>query len=436
MRSVGAEHCVQEAERIRAVLPGAAVSWLDQARDAALARFADTGFPTLRDEDWKYTNVAPIEASRFAFAPPPAGVPTRSQIDALLLPGAHALVFVDGRFAPALSRPGKLPPGATLGSVADALAQDPDRVRALWEDHAGSAFAALNQACAGDGAYVRLAAGVRLDAPIQLLFITTQAGVATHCRSLVMAEEGARACVVEQHVSWADQPSLGNHVTRIAVGPGAAVEHHKLQNESAAAFHIAAVEARLSERGEFASSSFALGAALSRADIRVALDAEGASCTLDGLYLADGQRHVDHHTRIDHLKPGGTSRELYKGVLADAGRAVFNGRLVVHRDAQRSDASQSNRNLLLSDAAEVDTQPQLEIYADDVQCSHGATVGQLDADQLFYLRSRGVSDAAARAWLTYAFAAEMVERVQLAPLRAQLDTLLRARLPAMPEALR
>ncbi|TMH00493.1 MAG: Fe-S cluster assembly protein SufD, partial [Betaproteobacteria bacterium] len=381
------------------------------------------------------TNVAPIEASRFAFAPSGANEPGRAQIDALLLPGAHALVFVDGRHVPALSRLGELPPGITLASVADALRHDPERVQALWSEDAGPAVTALNQACAADGACVRLGAGVSLDAPIQLLFITTQAGLATHCRSLVTTEEGARACIVEQHVSWADQPSLGNHVTRIEIGPGAEIEHHKLQHESAAAFHIATIEARLSERGGFSSSSFALGAALSRADIRVALDAEGASCTLDGLYIADGQRHVDHHTRIDHLKPQGSSRELYKGVLADTARAVFNGRLVVHRDAQRSDAQQSNRNLLLSEQAEVDTQPQLEIYADDVQCGHGATVGQLDADQIYYLRSRGVSEAAARAWLTYAFAAEMIERVRLAPLRAYLDTMLRARLPAMPEAL-
>jgi Fe-S cluster assembly protein SufD len=156
---------------------------------------------------------------------------------------------------------------------------------------------------------------------------------------------------------------------------------------------------------------------------------------LDGLYMAGGRRHVDHHTRIDHAKPRGTSRELYKGVLADASRAVFNGRIVVHADAQRSDASQSNRNLLLSEQAEVDTQPQLEIYADDVQCSHGATVGQLDAEQIYYLRSRGVADATARAWLTYAFAAEMVERVRLAALRTRLDLMLRARLPAIAEAL-
>jgi Fe-S cluster assembly protein SufD len=435
MRSVGAAHCVQEAERLRSTLPGAGVSWIEQVRDAALARFADAGFPTLRDEDWKHTNVAPIEASRFAFAPSRASEPSRAQIDALLLPGAHALVFVDGHLAPALSRPGELPAGVTLGSVADALRRDPESVRALWHDEAGSAFAALNQACAADGARVRVSTGIQLDAPIQLLFITTQAGLATQCRSLISAEEGARASIIEQHVSWADQPSLGNHVTRIDIGPGAEIEHHKLQNESAAAFHVATIDARLGERGGFNSSSFALGAALSRADIRVALAAERTSCTLDGLYVADGQRHVDHHTRIDHLKPRGTSRELYKGVLADAARAVFNGRLVVHRDAQRSDASQSNRNLLLSDESEVDTQPQLEIYADDVQCGHGATVGQLDADQIFYLRSRGVSDASARAWLTYAFAAEMIERVRLAPLRAYLDTLLRARLPAMPEAL-
>src|SRR5438093_5034529 len=194
MKSLGATHCVQEVERLRATLPGTGLSWLDQARDAALARFADTGFPTLRDEDWKYTNIAPIEASRFAFTVSQASEPGRAQIDALLLQDAHALVFVDGRHVPALSRPGELPAGVTLDSIADVLRDDPERVQRLWNDEAGSAFATLNQACAADGAFLRLNAGTTLDAPIQLLFITTQAGLATHCRSLISAEEGTRAC--------------------------------------------------------------------------------------------------------------------------------------------------------------------------------------------------------------------------------------------------
>lgn len=430
-------HYVDDFARVKASLPGHGLPWLANLREEALANFLATGFPSPRDEDWKYTSVAPIEKGRFTLAAGSTGEVDGQQIAALALPGAHLLVFVDGRHVPALSRVDTLPVGVTVASLAAMLESDPERVEARFVDAASytSGFVALNAACMADGAYVHLAAGVVLDAPIHLLHVGTTANLAAHGHNLVVAEAESRASIVEHHVAVGSPTYFTNVVTDIALGRGAHIEHHKLQQESTKAFHVAAIRARLAQTSRFVSGAYALGGALARTDIQVGLDAEDAECVLDGLYLAEGRQHVDHHTRIDHAQPRGTSREFYKGVLAGAARAVFNGKVIVHPDAQLSDAAQTNRNLLLSEHAEIDTKPQLEIWADNVKCSHAATVGQLDADQIFYLRARGMDDAAARALLTYAFAAEMVERVTLAPLRERLDALLRGRLPRQLEAL-
>lgn len=432
---------LDEIARIRGVLPGRSLPWLAGLRAQALASFADSGLPTLRDEDWKYTSVARIAQEHFCFLPAPTRV-AAAEIAALALPGAHLLVFVDGRHVPALSRVGRLPAGVTIASLAAMLKRAPGRLQDWLNgprhgaaSGRASAFAALNAACMADGAYVHLAAGAAVEAPIHVLFVASSANLATHSRNLVIAAADSRACIVEHHATLGAATYFSNVVTDIVVGRDAAIEHHKLQEESHQAFHVAAVHADLDRGSRFVSSSFALGGALARTDIAVELKAEGAECTLDGLYLAGSGQHIDHHTRIDHARPRGTSREFYKGVLAGAARAVFNGKVIVQAGAQHSDAAQTNRNLLLSDQAEIDTKPQLEIWADDVKCSHAATVGQLDAEQIFYLRSRGMSDAAARVLLTRAFAAEMVERVRPEPLRARLDRSLHARLPWIDEAL-
>jgi Fe-S cluster assembly protein SufD len=280
-----------------------------------------------------------------------------------------------------------------------------------------------------DGAYLRLAPGVTVKGPIQLLFIASEAALAIQPRNLFIAGEGSSAAIVEHHVAVDESGYLTNTVSDIVVGAGASIEHHKLQEESPKAFHIATVNVAQAANSRFVSGSFALGGRLARTGITVSLQAEGASCTLDGLYVTDGRQHVDHHTRVDHRQARCTSRELYKGVLNGASRAVFSGRVVVHPDAQGSDAVQTNHNLLLSENAEIDTKPQLEIWADDVKCSHGATVGQLDEAQVFYLRSRGIDEAAARAMLTRAFAMEIIERVQVHALQGRLDELLQAKLP-------
>ncbi|MGT2434232.1 Fe-S cluster assembly protein SufD (plasmid) [Cupriavidus basilensis] len=438
MSASGVEHYLAEFDRVEAALPGRRLGWLAHARRQALDYFAQAGFPTLRQEDWKYTSVAALEKSRFAVALPQAGdgvdAAVAAQIEALALVGAYLMVFVNGVHQPRWSRIGALLAGMELASLAATLERAPDCLEALLlrraSDHPSgfaSGFAALNMAFMTDGAYIRVA-GVP-EQPIHLLFLATAGELATHARNLVVAQAGSRVCIVEHHAGVDGLGYYTNTITDIVAERDAQVEHHKLQQESLKAFHIAGVHLDQRQGSRFDSSSFALGGALARVDIEVGLNAEHTECSLDGLYMTAGRQHIDHHTRIDHASPYSKSRELYKGVLAGASRAVFNGKVVVHADAQHSDAHQSNRNLLLSDQAEVDTKPQLEIYADDVKCGHGATVGQLDAEQIYYLRSRGMDDAAARALLTFAFAEEVVKRLGSAPLRTRLETLLRGKLP-------
>lgn len=432
MTTNAADYYLAEFARLKAILPGSHLPWLQRAREAALASFVASGFPTQHQEDWKYTSVAAIEKSRFALAMPTLNDISAENIAAWSLPETHRLVFLDGRYQPHCSSIGLLPRGVRLGSIVEMLERDPGPLESRLgrsEEACSSGFAALNTAFMSDGAYLDLADGVELDKPVHLLFIASEANLATHPRNLLIAGPGSRASIIEQHVAVGDGSYLTNGVTDIVVGRDAELVHHKLQQENHQSFHVAAVNAHLEQKSRFTSRSFALGGALSRVDIRVGLNAEGAACILDGLYMTDGRQHCDHHTRIDHFQPAGSSREFYKGVLAGASRAVFNGKVFVHTDAQHSDASQTNRNLLLSDNAEIDTKPQLEIYADDVKCSHGATVGQLDPEQIFYLRSRGVDDESAHALLTFAFAEEVVDRVDIPPLRAQLEKLLLGRLP-------
>ncbi len=416
--------------RVSSFLPGQQLDWLRESRAEAIGRFAQQGFPTLHNEEWKYTNVTAIEHGRFNLLPPHGSEFLSRLIDSHALLDSHILVFVNGHLEPGLSRPGKLPADVKLTSLSYRLERSPDDLEeALVTYPPPSAFADLNLAFMADGAYIRLPPGCVVKAPIQLLFIASEANLAIQPRNLVLAGAGCSASLVEHHVALGDISYFTNAVTDIVLDAGASIEHHKLQQESPSAFHIATVNVSQAAKSRFISTSFALGARLSRVGIAVRLDAEDARCDLDGLYLADGRQHVDHHTRIDHLQPRCTSRERYKGVLDGASRAVFNGRVVVHPDAQGSDAVQTNHNLLLSDAAEIDTKPQLEIWADDVKCSHGATVGQLDEDQVFYLCSRGIGESAARAMLTRAFAMEVVNRVGIPALQEKFDELLHARLP-------
>ena len=417
-------------------LDGRAPAWLRELRGQGMTRFTELGFPTPRMEEWKYTNVAPIAAVPFRLEAAPTTAPEARAVAAAAGPGAD-LVFVNGRFAPALSRAAGLPPGARLTSLAEAIRREPEVVRAhLAEiiDAETSGFAALSLAFVEDGAFLHLSKGTVVRDPIHLVFVSLPSGregILSSPRTLIVAEENSEATIVETWTGAAGT-SFTNAVTEISIGPNARVSHCKVQEEHVSAFHIASIEARLARSSRFESCSISLGAALARNDIRAVMDAEGAEVSLDGLYLVDGTRHVDHHTTIDHRKPHGTSRELYKGILDGRSTGVFNGKVYVRPDAQKSDARQMNQNLLLSANAEIDTKPELQIFADDVKCAHGATIGRLDENALFYLRARRIDRSAARDLLVFAFANEIVARVPIVAVRERLERTLASRLHAGP----
>lgn len=409
-----------------AVLDG--TGWVRDLRAQALARFDALGFPTVRDEAWKYTDVAPLLRQAFTAVPPPATV-SHERLEAAWLAGdTTRLVFVHGLFRPELSTPPRLANRGVAGSLADALRQ-PEALEpylgkiAPIEAHA---FAALNTAFLRDGAYLRIPAGVSVEQPIHIVYFGGQSAL-TQPHTLIVAEEGSQATVIEHYLTMDDGRYFTNAVTEIAVERNASLEHYRVQQEGAQAYHVGGVYVRQARASRFVSFGADFGGLLVRNDLRTVL-AENAECSLDGLYVVDGRQHVDNHTLIDHAAPRAISRELYKGVLAGRARAVFNGRVLVRQDAQQTDAQQMNNNLLLSDDVEVDTKPEFEIYADDVKCSHGATVGQLDTDALFYLRSRAIDETTARDLLTYAFADDILSRFKIAPMRKRLEQILRARL--------
>jgi Fe-S cluster assembly protein SufD len=410
----------ERLERLR----GSAPAWLRTIRRDALEHAREAGLPTTRDEEWRFTNIAPIAASNFSCAPP-AGV-EREWEPPYPMAGESAaeLVFLDGRFAPHLSGATGLPRGARAESLADALATDGSVIGPHLARSAGSAvFAALNTSLFEDGALVSLSAGTAVASPISLVFISTlpRQLAMVHPRVLIVAGPGSQARIVEVYASLHPGAGLTNAYTQAVVAEGAAIEHYRLQDESIHAFHIGGVDARIERNGVFASHAFSIGGALVRNDVTAALCGEGGECTLNGLYLAGGNQLVDNHTLIDHAWPGCISHEVYRGILDGASHAVFNGRIIVRQDAQKTDARQTSRALLLSDAAQINAKPQLEIFADDVKCTHGAAVGQLDEEALFYLQARGIGRQAARGMLIRSFAGEIVDRVKVVALRTRLE---------------
>lgn len=417
-------------------------AWLQDRRRAAWERFEMLGFPTTRLEAWRTTDVAPLAAT--AFAPAPRAQATTAAVDAIAVAGLAGprLVFVNGRWVPALSRLEGLPPGVRITTLANALNGGGSGLPgALLETHlarvAGfetESFTALNTALFEDGALIHLSGGSFLGPPIQILFLAvTPPGAGSpfeiHPRVLVVAEAGASAEIVEIHAG--DGTTFSNPVTEIVAAENGAIAYTRLQRDSQTAFHVGRVRVRLGRDARFTSRSLAFGAALARTEIEVELGGEGAECALYGLYAAGGRQHTDNRTRVEHARPHCTSTQLYKGVLAGESRGIFNGMVLVAKDAQKTDARQTNRNLLLSDGALADTKPQLEIYADDVRCTHGATIGRLDEAAVFYLRSRGIEAAAARDILTHAFAREVVEGASPPALRAALEEWTAARVAAL-----
>jgi len=408
-------------------------SWLRRIREEAKERFLADGFPEARHEDWKYTNVAGIAERRFE--PPPRDDDGLSPSGvAGLLPGEDAgnvLVFANGRYREDLSVRRPLPPGVHLGSLSDALSGKGDALVPYFSRAPANAFADLNTMLMEDGAFLHVGKGVEVPEPIHLLFLTCGGGRPSmvHPRNVIVAGEGSRGTVVERYAGLSDAGCLVNSVTDIATARCATVAHYRLQEDGPDAFHIASLRARQGTGSRFAAHSFSLGARLSRSDVHAVLDGEEAACLLNGLYLGDGERHVDHFTTIDHAKPEGSSREYYRGILDGRSRGVFRGRVIVRKDAQKTDARQANRNLLLSREAEADSRPQLEIHADDVKCTHGATVGPLDEEKVFYLRSRGIDESSARGLLAYAFAADILRRFDLPGVRRASEERLLGWLP-------
>ena len=430
------EAFVQEFEARAGTATAEGPEWLEPVRRAAMERFARTGFPGPRDEEWRFTPIGPIAQGTWRPAIGGAGELTREQLAPFLFGHADwtTLVFVNGVFSESLSVVGALPSGVRVASLAEALRSDGALLHAHLTRHApveGSPFTALNTAFVAEGGVVHVAAGVELVAPVHLLFVTTAeaGGTVAHPRNVIVVERGARASIIESYVTLAPGQSYWtNPVTEVAVGAGAWVEHTRIQRESESAQHVGLTHVDQQRDSHYRSFSLMMGAALARHNLHVRLNDENIETLMYGLYVTRGDQVVDNHTAIFHDQPNCRSWEVYKGILDGRSRGVFNGKVFVKPEAQKTDAKQTNRNLLLSDGARVNTKPQLEIFADDVKCTHGATVGRLDEVARFYARSRGIPAAAADRLLTYAFAAEVVEEVTLAPVREELDRLVRARL--------
>ncbi len=427
---------VSRFESFEKSLNGEAGSKIHSVRKAAIARFAELGFPTTRDEEWKYTDISSFTGVQFdPVVKDQPDNPAMNDVKRFLFEdsGYPLLVFVNGQYASHLSSVPSLPQGVIVGRLADALKNENGVVHEHLARHARyekNAFTALSTAFLKDGACIVIPKGAILETPVHVLHVSTGAGkeLASHPRNLIIAGADSQAKVIESYVSLSDGRYFTNAVTEIVLGENAVVEHEKLQMESTGALHVGLTHVAQARSSNFVSNSMNFGGELVRNSIVAILDGEGAECTLNGLYHVAGNQLIDNHTVIDHAKPKCNSHEMYKGIMDGKSRGVFNGKIIVREDAQKTDAKQTNKNLILSEGATVDTKPQLEIFANDVKCTHGATIGQLDDESIFYLRSRGVGVDDARAILIYAFAGEVVERVGVAAVRERLDRILHERL--------
>ena len=402
--------------------------WLKKLREDAFARFCETGFPTTHDEDWRFTNVSPIAKTAFQL---PAGTQqvSREALAAYDLPGAACqFVFVNGRFARELSSIRDLS-GVRINGLADELSTNP----AALESHLGrylnlerDAFAALNTAFLNDGAYVHIAKGKVLEQPIHLLFVSTSADapLMTHPRNLIVAEDESQIAIVEDYVSLSGGTAFCNTATELVAGESAVVSHYMLEREHTDAFNVSTLRIQQARSANVSTHSILLGGGLVRNNVHPVLAGEGGECLINGLFIGAGKQHLDNYMLVEHAQPHCESRQFYNGILDGHAHGVFHGRIIVHKDAQKTDAKQTNRNLLLSDDAQIDTKPQLEIYADDVKCTHGATIGQIEENALFYLRSRGIDEASARKLLLLAFANECLDRMKEDVVRSYLEGLI------------
>jgi len=402
--------------------------WLKQLREDGWSRFAAKGFPTTHDEDWRFTNIAARVRTPFRRAAMGDAGLTAKAIEEFRVAGAACqIVFVNGRFSPALSEMENLPKGLEVCALARALdcgatgcapegcaPEGIEQHLGRYADVRRDMFAALNTALWEDGAYLRIRRGAVIEQPVHLLYVSAGAGceIMTNPRTLIVAEESSQAAVIEDYVSIGAEAAFSNAVTELAAGQDAVVSHFLIERENLAAFNVSTLRIEQAKGTNIATHSILLGGGVVRNNVHPVLAGEGAECLINGLYVGAGRQHLDNYMLVEHAQPHGSSRQFYNGILADEARGVFHGRIVVHKDAQRTDAKQTNRNLLLSDNARIDTKPQLEIHADDVKCTHGATIGQIEEEPLFYLRARGLDEASARNLLLYAFAAECLDRMK------------------------
>jgi len=421
---------------------GNELSWLEALRRQAFARFCEVGFPTTRVEDWRFTNVAPIAQTPFCLARKVEALPSEKVLQPYKVSGAACqLVFVDGHFCAELSSFADLPGGVKVTGLAREIAEAPAQI----EPHLGKylniqrdPFAALNTAFLEDGAYVHIPRGTVIEGPIYLLFVTTAQQIPTmaHPRNLILAEDAVEATVVEDYISLDGGAAFSNTVTELIAAEDAVVSHYMIERENTKSFNVSTLRIEQGRSASTASHSVLLGGALVRNNVHPVLAGEGGECLINGLFIGNGRQHLDNYMLVEHASAHCGSRQFYNGILDDAAHGVFHGRIVVHKDAQKTDAKQTNRNLLLSDDAQIDTKPQLEIFADDVKCTHGATIGQIEENALFYLRSRGIDEVSARRLLLLAFASECLERMKEGPARSHVERLIHQHLLRLAESAR
>jgi Fe-S cluster assembly protein SufD len=408
-------------------------AWFVPIRKAAIARFGEMGLPTTRDEEWHYTSVAALGETPFALNAP--GTVVLDDIVEHLIDGTLCrLVFVNGQLDTALSEFSALPDGVTVQSIAEAIETEHPIAKAhltRYADFRQDAFNALNTALFSDGLLLHVPKGTVVEAPIQLIFVSTsdEAAPMSFPRNLMVLEANSQATVAESYVSVGEGGHFTNTVTEVVLDDSAVLDHYKIEREDRAAHHVGNLQVHQARSSNLRSHTFNLGGGVVRNNLNAVLDGEGADAVMNGLTVLDGRQHVDNHLRVDHAKPHCTSWEYFKGVYDDQSRGVFSGRIYVHEDAQKTDAKQTNMSLILSDEALADSKPQLEIFADDVKCTHGATIGQIDEEAIFYLQARGLNKAAARSLLIYAFAGETIETVRIESLRKQVQQVLMSRLP-------
>lgn len=410
---------------------GRDLSWLRNLRESAFSRFCEVGFPTTHDEDWRFTNVSPIAKTSFELSRD--ATVTKQEVEPFGVAGRGCqLVFVNGRFSRELSVIGGMP-GVSINSLAQEISGSSSTVEShfgRYLDIRRDAFSALNTAFAEDGGYIHVRRGIVLTDPIYLLFISTASDkpLMSHPRNLVVIENEAQATIVEDYVSIGETAAFSNTATELVAGENAVVSHYMIEREHRQAFNISTLRIQQGRSANVSSHSVLLGGGLVRNNVHPVLVGEGGECLINGLFIGNGRQHLDNYMQVEHASPHCASRQFYNGILDDYAHGVFHGRIIVHKDAQKTDAKQTNRNLLLSDDSRIDTKPQLEIYADDVKCTHGATIGQIEENALFYLRSRGIDEISARKLLLLAFANECLDRMAPGLARDHVEKLIQAHL--------